>query len=70
MKKLDREYRTDPEKTKLMNKAALELNITTATFNCKYTGLFNIIMILKQMFVYEKQLKWISNLVTITLCLN
>lgn len=36
MKQLDREYRTDPQKTKLMNKAALELNITTATFNCKY----------------------------------
>jgi hypothetical protein len=35
MKQLDREYRTDPEKTKTMNKAALELNITTATFNCK-----------------------------------
>lgn len=33
MKQLDREYRTNPEKTKLMNKAALELNITSATFN-------------------------------------
>lgn len=41
MKQLDREYRTDPEKTKLMNKAALELNITTATFNCKYKNIMN-----------------------------
>lgn len=40
MKKLDREYRTHPEKTKLMNKAALELNITSATFNCKSIFLF------------------------------
>lgn len=42
MKQLDREYRTDPEKTKLMNKAALELNIATATFNCKYTHIFHL----------------------------
>ncbi|GAA5803581.1 hypothetical protein HPULCUR_009064 [Helicostylum pulchrum] len=33
MKELDRQYRINPEETKLANKAALELNVTTATFN-------------------------------------
>ena len=33
MKQLDREYRLYPEKTKVVNKAALELNLATTTFN-------------------------------------
>lgn len=36
MKQIDREYRCNGEKTKLMNKAALELNITSTVFNCKF----------------------------------
>lgn len=36
MKQIDREYRYNGEKTKLMNKAALELNITSTVFNCKF----------------------------------